>query len=271
MILRIATYNLQEGGGAGDEPVLPSRWNQQIVMLREWDLDILLVQEMHGWDRDGYMPLFAAEEELGMRGLFAPAPMVNCHLGMFMRAAKVWPKQWDQRYTSMAWHAYGQATLRVAGAGDLTVISVHLSPWAPEQRLDEAAIIGQALGKSKYGIAAGDYNCVPPGDPEPPWDKMPRRKQAQAIPTGDGVRADRRVGERLARAGLRDAARDYAESVGAGSPDITGDWYRCDQIWVSPTFRVQRLETVDTGLSDHKLIFAELELPGPDLERETGA
>lgn len=109
-------------------------------------------------------------------------------------------------------------------------MSVHLSPWSPEHRLGEAALIAQNIGKVQLGIAAGDFNAVPPGDVEPPWDDIPRYKRSQTIVDGDGVRADRSVGQRLERAGPVDAARAYADRAGE-EPMRTGDRWRCDQIW----------------------------------------
>jgi len=257
--LRVATCNLHEGGLDAGMP--GPRWNQHMQRLSELSLDVLFVQELHGWEREGGALLFAAEEQLDMRGLFAPAPMVDCHLGIFIRAGRIRPKRWDLRYSPMAWHAYAQATLTMVGlATPLTAVSVHLSPWSPEQRLIETAVIAQNVGKARWGIAAGDFNAVPPGDPEPPWDRMPQRKQAQAITTDGAVQADRRPGQRLSAAGLVDAARAHAAATGGGDPPITGEHFRNDQIWTTPTIGVKHVEAVNTGLSDHRLVVAELEV-----------
>lgn len=267
--LRIVSFNLQEGGlDEGNT----RRWHEQMALLYGLNAGVICLQECHGWDRDGSELFYRAEKILAMRGLFAAAPRVNCHLAVFFDPGIIHPLRWDKRYTDLAWHAYAQARLSVAGLTEpLEVVSVHVSPWSPVDRLREAALIAQNIGKPTYGVAAGDFNGVPPGDSEPPWDGMPRYKQAQATLHGDKVVADRAVGECLTRAGLVDVALAAARRRGV-EPDQTGDWYRCDQVWATHRLAATttRVETVDTGLSDHRLIIAELELPGPDLQRSIG-
>jgi len=60
-------------------------------------------------------------------------------------------------------------TVEVQGSGPLDLVSAHLAPSSPAQRLIEAEALA-LIAKDNQVIAGGDWNAVPAADPDPPVD-----------------------------------------------------------------------------------------------------
>jgi endonuclease/exonuclease/phosphatase family metal-dependent hydrolase len=269
--MKAMSYNLLDGGIRGGTDVM---WRREMEIIRDVNPDLLLLQECKGWERSGYERLFDTEIALKMRGLMAESRLVGCNTAVFFKP-KFQPRRFDSRYSAQAWHAHSEIRLALDGFPDpITVLSVHLSPFSPEQRLHEASLFPRFAAPGMLSIVGGDFNCVAPGDPELDWNRMPKEQHVyRALEGVEPPTADRRVGLRMQRAGLVDVARTLIEAAGGeariaptASPQEGEQMYRCDQFWVSPRLApaLRAYQVIDTpearAASDHLPIVMTLDL-----------
>jgi hypothetical protein len=127
------SYNpLNAGRDSGQD----TRWRTQVEMVNQVPPDVLLVQEARGFDTDGGQALFAAEHDLGMRGLLAVAARTGQHTAVFLRPG-IRALRFDPD-TDHFHHALAQATVSMPGFGHpVTVASIYLSPPHPALRAAE--------------------------------------------------------------------------------------------------------------------------------------
>ncbi|MFI9040883.1 LuxR C-terminal-related transcriptional regulator [Streptomyces sp. NPDC053726] len=106
MTLRIATYNMLDGGidgfdSGGDLSTV--RWEQQMALLRDVVMpDVLCLQEAKHFDKDDDKMAGATAEALGMDWRLAPSASHGCHLMTLVRPGRAafmdfmcWPpKAW---------------------------------------------------------------------------------------------------------------------------------------------------------------------------------
>lgn len=267
--MRVMSYNVLNGGrDAGNDKL----WRTTVEVIGEVAPDVLLVQEARGFDADGGRALFAAEEDLDMRGLLAVAPRTGQHTAVFFRPG-IQPLRFDPDSDHFH-HALAQATLAVPGFDQpVTVASIHLSPLSPALRAAEVGSLAGLAAADQYAIVAGDANSLAPGDPEPTdWDKLPAHLRVRYLaPAADGrsPAADRSALAYLHAAGFTDAAAARGQAAiptvpAPGFPQAEFVPFRCDHILLSP-----RLAPALTGYrviddartataSDHLPVVADL-------------
>lgn len=111
------------------------------------------------------------------------------------------------------WHAVARVTVEVTGFGPLHLVSAHLAPSSPTQRLIEAEAL-TLIAKDGWVIAGGDWNAVPAADPDPPLG---------GVDTGHARRKlDRAAAQAIEEAGFTDVAAhlgDTTPTVGHFGPD----------------------------------------------------
>lgn len=253
MNLTLATWNLLEGGLDGGSD---TRLRRQLRRLADGSPDVVLLQELTGFDRDGYRLMHLAEVLLGgMRGFLALSPH-SCHLGVFIRESsglRVIRQRHEQRMPY--WHGVACVAVEADGFGPLLLASAHLAPSSPAQRLIEAEAF-KLIAETGPLIAAGDWNAIPARDPDP-------RASAE---NAEHVRRklDRAPARALEASGLTDVAAhlgDRTPTVGHSAADRLE--YRCDRYYTSiPDRAITGYRVIDDadGLSDHRPVTAAFDL-----------
>jgi hypothetical protein len=189
-----------------------------------------------GWG-DWGVPLAATragveiEATLGMRAVLDPAARIESGSAVFIRKPPL-----TARPCQFPWGTWRHETGEVMlthPAVELPVyaVSVHLSPWEADQRVSAATRLACFAHPSLLSIVGGNFSSVAPADPEPDWSARPHERLSKA---------DRIVDERLASAGLVDAALAVAKRPGASGPPVArrlgagGGAYLSNRILVSP-------------------------------------
>jgi exodeoxyribonuclease-3 len=293
MQIRVMSWNILNGGAGpvpGDGEVADSRWALQRTLIDDLAPDVLLVQELRGVDADGSHGLFAAERDLGMRGLLAAAPRTGQHTAVFVRAplrALSFHPDGDHFH-----HALAHAVLQVPGlARPLQVASMHLSPLSPALRAAEVGWLAAFGAAGVLGLVAGDTNSLAPGDPEPDdWESLPAFQRVRYlanpdnddVPGGGALRADRSALRFLHAAGLVDAARGRRDDTAGrlmdgtvdttatvptcGYPDAEFASFRSDHVLLSPALAPARSRYTVVqddrahATSDHLPVVVDLDL-----------
>lgn len=247
--LRIATWNLFEGGITAGEP---DRLNTQIDLLADQRPDLLGLQEA-AWGSDAERRLDDVADRLGMSyRTLVRSSHHDCNLAMLVRTDVIEVVGAGHDSTDAFWHAMGILHLTVEGLGDLTFVNTHLAPSSKTRRLLEAETFG--LLKKHQAIAVGDFNAMSTTDTVP-----------HAANHADG-KWDSRAAKEIEAANFTDLgalAGDRTPTVGYLASDPRA--YRCDRIYAAnlPLERVGY--TVLTGpeyenLSDHRPVVAALRL-----------
>lgn len=265
--LRVATYNLLNGGHDGDDP---RRLYEALEVLREASADVVMLQEARGFDRDGARLLFEVERQLGLRGQLALAPHTGQNTAVFLA-----PRIELHSFTVDAvhfHHAAAFAAVAVPGlTPELTLASVHLSPISPSARLAEAGHLAGLGAPDRWTIVAGDCNSPGPQDPEPgDWKSLPTHFRVRYLDDA-GQSSDRRALSLLAAAGFSDVADELGQSAEPtvptrGYPDVEFVDFRADHVLASPplagratSHRVLKEERTHRA-SDHYPVVVEFDL-----------
>lgn len=215
--------NLERGGldGASDR-----RWNEAVDFLRVQELGALLLQEARWPDHDNSR-LMRTAQRLGMVAHATTGQGVgntNLQLVTFYHPDVFVPTAVTSRGTPF-WHGRLSLPLQpksAPNAKSIKIVHRHGPPFDPGLRLSEAYNdIGFA---GKLALLGGDWNCIPPGDPELVWDdwqnwRPPQRRELeyQALKDERGnfildengmPMADRRPAEMLVRNGLLDVGAE---------------------------------------------------------------
>jgi endonuclease/exonuclease/phosphatase family metal-dependent hydrolase len=252
--LTFATWNILNGGlDKGDD----TRLRRQLDLLNEARPDVVAFQELtDDFTRNGDTLLHWAEGQLGgMRGFLARSPH-GCHLGIFIRESaglRVIRTRHEQR--DPYWHAVACAEVEADGFSRLLLASAHLAPSSPAKRLIEAEAF-KLIAEAGALIAAGDWNAVPAGDPEP----QPRGLDGEHIRR----KLDRSAARALEGARLTDVGAhlsDTTPTVGHWGPDKLA--YRCDRFYTNLPEQMitsHRVITDADGCSDHRPVIASFNL-----------
>ncbi|MFC8797255.1 endonuclease/exonuclease/phosphatase family protein [Promicromonospora sp. NPDC057138] len=232
------SYNLLNGGrdNGSDE-----RWRTAAEVINDAAPDVLVVQEARGFDADGGRYLYAAEHDLGMRGLLALAPSTGQHTAVFFKT-EIRPLRFDPDADHFH-HALAQVMLLVPGFDQpVTIASMHLSPFSPALRAAEVGWLAGLAAPDLYTVIAGDANSLAPGDPEPAWERLPthlRVRHLQPAAQGQAPAADRSTLAYLHAAGFIDAAAAQGQTAtptvpSAGFPKAEFVPFRSDHALLSP-------------------------------------
>jgi endonuclease/exonuclease/phosphatase family metal-dependent hydrolase len=251
--LTFVTWNILSGGIAdGDD----TRLRRQLAILNACRPDVLALQELNDFDRDGDRLMHLAENLLGgMRGFLARSPH-GCHLGVFIRESaglRVIRTRHEQRLPY--WHGVACVEAEADGFGRLLLASAHLAPSSPAQRQIEAEAF-KLIAESGALIAAGDWNAIPASDPDPQ-------------PAGD---EDEHIRRKLDRGPARALEGAGLTDVGAHLGDVTptvGHWsadklaYRCDRFYTNlPAGMIASHQVITDAddCSDHRPVIAAFNL-----------
>lgn len=252
MDLTVVTWNLLDGGIDGGDD---ARLRRQLHLLAGLEPGALMLQECKHWRRGHLRVLHMAEHILGMRGFLVRSNHSGCHLGLFIREAaglRVTAQRHDRQRPY--WHAIACIVVETDGyPRPLHLVSAHFAPASPAIRLAEAEAF-QLVAQNSRGpvIAAGDWNAMPAGDPDPPPDVA-------------GGPLAWRVLDRSAAAALEDAGfLDAGASAGDTTPTVQSPLpYRCDRIYTTLPAAALAGYRVITGAdadSDHRPVLATFDL-----------
>ncbi|MFJ1838016.1 endonuclease/exonuclease/phosphatase family protein [Streptomyces sp. NPDC088175] len=278
--LRVATYNLREGGldGTGVETGIgeidTSRWNHQMTLLLLMKPDVLCLQEAKHFDRNNFEMAKATASALHMKWRLAPSRSHGSHLLTLVNPSRVeflgfTPDAAEGKFH----HTLARADLRELSTGwKFTVLHTHLDPFSPAHRAREATWLTE-YGDRDDVILAGDLNSEAPGDPEvTSWDWLPARLHSRhRFLREDGTYggSDRRALAAILHSGFHDP-------VGPGevAPRTVGYWsaeerrdFRSDYVLpakgLAPRMRDWRvLDTYATReMSDHLPGYGDFALP----------
>jgi endonuclease/exonuclease/phosphatase family metal-dependent hydrolase len=256
--LSILSWNTLLGGrDASDD----RRARAQIKVIDERKPDILVLQELRGFDAHGGSWMYAIEAQLGMRGFLATAPRTGHHIGVFIRP---WlrPLRFDIDHVNFH-HTLAVLDVTIPGRENpLSVIGAHLCPSGAQSRRREAACLGTRATPDRWTIIAGDLNTCSPHDPEPDdWHTLQSHHRIRYL-ADDLQSIDRSALAHLEAAGWV----DLGHMMGAAShPTVPTSGFRggefptmrCDYLLASRglagqarTYEVLRNHATDGG-SDH--------------------
>lgn len=253
MILTAVSWNLLSGGtDHGDD----ARLRRQMRRIAAEKPGVVMLQELNDFDRDGDRLMHLAEDLLGgMRGFLARSPH-GCHLGVFIREGaglRVIRTRHEQRLPY--WHGVACVEVEADGFSRLLLASAHLAPSSPAQRQIEAEAF-KLIAESGALIAAGDWNAIPAGDPEPQ-------------PAGhDGEHIRRKLDRGPARALEGAGLTDVGAHLGDATPTV-GHWgadklaYRCDRFYTNlPAGMIASHQVITDAddCSDHRPVIAAFNL-----------
>ncbi|MDT0453773.1 endonuclease/exonuclease/phosphatase family protein [Streptomyces hesseae] len=210
---RIITYNTLTGGidSASDE----QRRQGQVDFLATRAPDVLVLQDLKGWEEGGWWRLWELADAVGMVAL---PPVLSTrergsHLAMLYRPGTVRVAAYDAEADAGAFfHGLARAIVYIKDAPQLlTVLGTHLSLLGGEERLAEArwlARYGDSDGAiDRRGLLAGDLNTIGLADDEPDWSRIPanlRSRHCLLAMDGEFGPTDRRAMQLLAAAGFHD-------------------------------------------------------------------
>jgi exodeoxyribonuclease III len=269
MALTVMTYNIKNGGR-------PGRLDAVIRVITGIGPDILALQELEGFDRDGGRLMRRVTEATGMRAFLAgswfgqPVAVLVGPVADVMSGGRV---------RRPFHHAAARVTVRT-DRGPLTIIGTHLYPLSGWRRLWEARWLAALADPHRQVLLMGDLNSLDPWtDHAERLRRLAPRYRSRHLRRGG--RVDTRAVRTLADAGFVDlchrAARQRADrGHDGGDRDYTaptehgnGEEFsrmRLDYILgTEPVARLARDCRVVSGgeretASDHYPVVAEFDL-----------
>jgi endonuclease/exonuclease/phosphatase family metal-dependent hydrolase len=166
--LRLASCNMNFAGVRnGDD----SRWQASITTLRDWDPDVVLLQEMAapgGATAGLHAHLWRTANELGMTPLLGPPGPLSVTgnhpailVGGELTILDAGPPLWGSGGGPLPSWCYAQ--LRVSGiAHPVGTYSVHLPARSADEQRSQAQRLASVIAqKGEIAIAGGDWNSFP--------------------------------------------------------------------------------------------------------------
>jgi exodeoxyribonuclease-3 len=257
--LRVLTWNIKNGGGG--------RLGAVLALLRRERPDLLALQELRGFTRDGGRPMCELARALGMTPVLAPsvfgqpvAVLVRPPLRITGRSAVRWRLH----------HAAATAVVPTP-AGPLTVVSTHLNPFHGHRRRREAIwLAARHAAAGRLVLLAGDLNSLDPGTGHAArLARLPEFYRRRHL--GPDGEPDTRAIAALTAAGLTDLWQQTGDGDGhttpttAGGREFSDAGMRLDYLMASPPVaavaaraRVVRGAEAEHA-SDHYPLAVELE------------
>ena len=282
MTVRFMTWNIKTGAvdrGRGD------RLDAVIAVIRRERPDLLALQELRDFQRDGAARLHALAEAVAMTPHLAPS-VLGQPVAVLVRP----PGRWASTATAR-WPLYHAAAVGTVPTdrGPLTVVSTHLNPLLPQVRVREARWLATRYGPepSRFGrgrgwtdavgsrvqrlvLIAGDLNALDPwSDHGDRLARLPEQYRKRHL-RRDG-RVDTQTIATLEAAGLVDLWRTAGSGDGLTAPTTQGggeefSGMRLDYVLGSPSLaalatacRVVRGDEAEYA-SDHYPVVVDLDL-----------
>lgn len=267
-MLRIATYNIAHGRGATDgnwEEIGSEKQKriQQIArLIDEANVDIVVLNEVDfiaTWSghqnqaeaiaRLAGFPHWVEQRNMDFRFLYGSWKFGNAILSQYpidnVQSVEFPPyKNWEDR---LAGHKRGVVcAFRISPDRRIRVLAVHLEHRSEDVRVASARKIVELAGSTDIPlIAAGDFNSTP--------IDFPRAERTATGQNAMAVLAD--SGQFKMRRRVSPGPEDM--TFPSNQPSQVIDWILIPGEWDFATYRV-----VDSGLSDHRPVIAEVKLNG---------
>lgn len=290
-VLKILTWNTSYFYGEGSEGVnyrardrayFEQRLKETAVRLKEWDADVVFLQEIDfeaartfgvnqaRWlaEEAGY-PYVA--EAVSWEANYIPFPYLpfSQHFGSMRSGGAILSRyQLSDHKVSLLtkpqanpwWynlfypHRYFQEVNIHVGSKTFKLINLHLEAFSKVDRLEEAKLLKEKIINEKIDFIAGDFNTTP---------EIAVVKSK--FPNGDDYEGDKSHSIILS-SGLLEVVPDdiYAASEStyftfpSGKPDR-----RLDYIFYRPGLKMMKAEVLSSGLSDHLPLRASFQVGTP--------
>jgi exodeoxyribonuclease III len=207
MSIAVMTYNIRTGGAGRLDGLL-----RVITGVRP---DLLALQELRGFDVDGFQRLHELADGLGMRAFPARSTRGQPVAVLVTAGARVRAGEAVER----GLHHGAVRVVVDTDRGPLTLVGTHLCPFSGRRRLHEARRLRARLDPGTAGLLAGDLNTLDPwtGHGER-LGRLPLRYRRRHLRGGIGRTVDTRAIAELDRAGLVDLYRLVGARPGAPGP-----------------------------------------------------
>lgn len=274
-MIRVMSLNVQRGGVRDADGGGEDRWPGLAGLITAVGPDVVVLQEVGGWESDLARQHARAEADLGMRIHLRPSVNSAGGTAIAHRHGLRWVAT-ETQYATRMLHGFTHVCLDVGLAWPLVVISAHLTPYSAQAAAQELqVIIGRAYRYGGLAVIGGDMNHVPLADPEPDWSRArpynrSARTHAVAV-SGERPRGDRIVAATARQGDLTDVAAHLAETHGDPSlraPTGHHGGLRVDWFLTTPALRpaiseYRRIET--RPHTDHDAICVEIDEARIDL------
>ena len=161
MSVRVMTWNIKTGGidKGGPDRGGADRLDAIAAVVTRQSPDVLALQELRDFDRDGRRRLWRLADAVGMTPYLSPSGFGQ-PVGVLVR-----PPGEILRGTAVRWRLHHAAATVVVptGRGTLTVVSTHLNPFSPYRRMREARwLAARYASTDAMVVLAGDLNALDP-------------------------------------------------------------------------------------------------------------
>lgn len=156
MSIRLMTWNIKTGGvdrGRGD------RLDAIVRVVGRQAPDVLALQELRDFDRDGHRRLRRLADAVGM------TPYLACSTFGQPVGVLVRPPGVIGSGTAIRWRLHHAAAVVAVPTdrGPFTVVSTHLNPFSPYRRMREARWLAARYASARRAVViAGDLNALDP-------------------------------------------------------------------------------------------------------------
>lgn len=272
--------NTQTGATKGDRGETIDLWPLQVERLSEHNADIIVLNEVEGWEKNGHRQLARACDDLDMDALPLPPGQSGNGAAMLYRRARLgrW-RRLDHKYAPEFHHGYLAAAFDMGVSHPVTVVACHIDPRTPDEGKTEAGKIcwrSSKLGRTGkageiYSLIAGDINAPPLVGPNADWPRMEPYDRAirYCDPLADEPsQPNTDIAQAFAEHGYHDAASlllaKHPERTDVLGP--TGKTDRIDAIHLSDSLtdavRDYRRLSTPHGASNHHGIRIDLDFSG---------
>ena len=200
MAIKIASYNLWNGS--------QNTYYRFIDFVKEQQFNVLCLQEINGWQDNGFTKLNDFTDRAGFTGYEYGNSNSEYKLATLSTLPIVSKTVHQEGY----WHCVVEIHVQI-GNKELVIFNAHLDPWKEEPRVLEIERLLKKVDPDKPTIITGDFNSLSRQDNYPP-EFLTTLQQRKFYKFGQDA-LEYRVTDKLAEAGFVDVAAKF------GHLDIT--------------------------------------------------
>ena len=277
MRIRVVAQNLDYGALRDGDGNPEDRWPQLAARINAVRPDILLLNEVVGWDAHQHKQLGRAMNDLDLDAVPLPPSTSGYRSAILYRAATLgrWQRAGgdDAKKTT---HGFVIASFEVGLPMPLTVAAAHLDPETGDKAIVEAkAVATRAYRFGPFAVLGGDMNFAPEDGPLPDFSEMRPYNVAARTLLEDPAdidaqrRPDRRSAWMLRKCGYLDVAWELFQATGDEQLlQRTASDDRLDRIHVAQAFgkaisNYQRLDW-PAGASPHDGVAVDIDTDAAD-------
>jgi exodeoxyribonuclease-3 len=195
MAIKIASYNLWEGSR--------NTYFRFIDFVKEQNFDVLCLQEINGWQDNGFAKLNDFSDRAGFTGY----EYGNSNSEYKLATMSMLPIVSKTVHQEGYWHCVVEVHVKI-GETELVIFNLHLDPWKEDPRVLEIDRLLKKVDPSKPTIITGDFNSLSKQDNYSP-EFLAMLQKRKFYKFGQDA-LDYRVTDKLAEAGFVDIAAKLA-------------------------------------------------------------